>query len=38
METATWLSIIALGPGAIAIFAWFLWDLKRISRDDKSRD
>ena len=38
MQLATWLSVIALGPGAIAIFAWFLWDLKRISQDETKRD
>ena len=30
----TWLSIIALGPGSIAIFLWFLWDLQRILRQE----
>ncbi len=32
METATWLAVAVLGPGAIAIFVWFLRDLKRILR------
>jgi len=30
----TWLSIVVLGPGSIAIFIWFLWDLRRILRRD----
>jgi hypothetical protein len=30
MKLATWLSVLALGPGSIAIFCWFLWDVKRI--------
>jgi hypothetical protein len=30
MKLATWLSIIALGPGSVAIFIWFLLDVKRI--------
>ncbi len=34
MELATWLSIIVLGPGAIAIFVWFLLDVKRIFHGD----
>jgi hypothetical protein len=32
MKIATWLSVIILGPGAVAIFIWFLLDLKRILR------
>ena len=34
MEFATWLSVIVLGPGSVAIFIWFLLDLKRILRRD----
>ncbi|HMO85412.1 MAG TPA: hypothetical protein PKC18_10885 [Lacipirellulaceae bacterium] len=34
MQIATWLSVIALGPGAIAVFVWFLFDLRRILRRD----
>ncbi len=30
MEWATWLAVIILGPGAVAVFIWFLVDLKRI--------
>jgi hypothetical protein len=30
MKLATWLSVLVLGPGSIAIFCWFLWDVKRI--------
>jgi hypothetical protein len=36
MELATWLSVIGLGPGSIAIFVWFLLDVKRIFRKDAS--
>ena len=32
MTIATWLSVIVLGPGSVAIFVWFLLDLKRILR------
>ena len=36
MEIATWLSVIVLGPGSVAIFIWFLLDLKHIlPRGDK---
>lgn len=39
MELATWLSVLVLGPGAIGVFVWFLWDVRRIfqRRDDDSR-
>ena len=37
MELATWLSVIVLGPGSIAIFVWFLLDVKRIFRRDDDR-
>jgi hypothetical protein len=30
MKLATWLSVLILGPGAVAVFAWFLADVKRI--------
>ena len=30
MNEMTWLSIIILGPGAIAIFLWFLRDVKGL--------
>ena len=30
MELVTWLAVIILGPGSIAIFVWFLCDLKQI--------
>jgi hypothetical protein len=28
----TWLCVMILGPGSVAIFAWFLLDLKGIMR------
>lgn len=30
IEWATAATVIVLGPGAIAVFVWFLFDLKRI--------
>jgi hypothetical protein len=30
MQIATWLSVLVLGPGSIAIFIWFLFGLKKI--------
>ena len=35
MKIATWLSVVVLGPGAVALFIWFLFDLKRILRRDE---
>ena len=35
MQLATWLSVIVLGPGSVAIFVWFLLDLKRILGHDE---
>lgn len=35
MKIATWLSVVVLGPGAVALFIWFLLDLKRILRRDE---
>ena len=32
MILATWISVILLGPGALAVFIWFLADLKNILR------
>jgi hypothetical protein len=30
LQIATWASVVILGPGSIAVFIWFLADLKRI--------
>jgi hypothetical protein len=30
IEVGTWLSVIVLGPGSIAVFIWFLIDLRRM--------
>jgi hypothetical protein len=30
MKLATWLSVLILGPGSVAVFVWFLADVKRI--------
>jgi hypothetical protein len=30
MKLATWLSVVVLGPGSLAIFVWFLLDVKRV--------
>jgi hypothetical protein len=35
MEIVTWLSVLVLGPGSVAIFIWFLTDLKRILPREK---
>jgi len=33
MAIVTWLSVLVLGPGSVAIFIWFLFSLKRILRE-----
>jgi hypothetical protein len=33
MTLLTWLAIGVLGPGALAIFVWFLRDLRGLLRD-----
>jgi hypothetical protein len=30
VTVATWLAIAVLGPGALAVFAWFLHDVGRV--------
>ena len=30
MQLATWLSVIILGPGSVAIFIWFLLGVRDI--------
>ena len=32
MQIATWLSVLILGPGSVAIFIWFLVSVKKIFR------
>jgi hypothetical protein len=38
MEVGTWLSVVILGPGAIVIFIWFLWDFARMFAHARSHD
>lgn len=33
MNLATWLAILILGPGSLAIMAWFLKDVRKLFRD-----
>jgi hypothetical protein len=33
MTFLTWLAIGVLGPGALAVFVWFLRDVRRLLRD-----
>jgi hypothetical protein len=30
LEAGTWAAIVILGPGAVAIFVWFAWDLWKM--------
>jgi hypothetical protein len=34
MELVTWMSVLVLGPGSVAIFVWFLFSLRDIFRKD----
>jgi len=35
IKVATWASVIVLGPGAVAVFVWFLRDLGRLARGQR---
>ena len=37
MELATWAAIAILGPGAVVIFVWFLFDFRRTLREWRKR-
>jgi hypothetical protein len=37
MAAGTWIAIVVLGPGALAIFVWFLADLREMLRDKPKR-
>ena len=30
MKVVTWLSVLMLGPGSVAIFVWFLFSMRDI--------
>jgi hypothetical protein len=36
MPIATWLSVLILGPGSIAIFAWFLISVRHLFVREKT--
>jgi hypothetical protein len=36
MQLATWLSVLVLGPGSVAVFVWFLFDVKRIFGSERT--
>jgi hypothetical protein len=33
-DVATWVAILVLGPGAVAVFVAVLWDARRLMRGD----
>jgi hypothetical protein len=35
MKIVTWLSVLMLGPGSVAIFVWFLFSMRDILRRDR---
>jgi hypothetical protein len=38
MQIVTWLSVLVLGPGSVAIFVWFLFSLRGILRERKREE
>lgn len=38
IEIATWLSVIILGPGSIAVFLWFLAGVRQVFSPPDSRE
>lgn len=34
IEYGTWIAVLILGPGALGIFIWFLFDLFKIMKRD----
>ena len=32
IKILTYLSVLVLGPGAVAVFVWFLWDVRKLFR------
>ncbi len=32
MELGTWIAVIVLGPGALAVFVWFIFDVRKMFR------
>ncbi|MCC6492554.1 MAG: hypothetical protein IT424_05990 [Pirellulales bacterium] len=40
MELATWVAVLVLGPGSMAIFVWFLFSLRDAldGEDEQGRE
>jgi hypothetical protein len=38
MTVVTWLAILVLGPGSVAVFVFFLRDLKTVMGERPSKD
>lgn len=32
MELGTWIAVIVLGPGSLAVFVWFIFDVRKMFR------
>jgi hypothetical protein len=37
MTAATWIAILILGPGSVAVFVFFLRDARKLLRDPDDR-
>jgi len=38
MTAATWIAIAVLGPGSLAVFVWFLLDVRQLLNGDTGPD
>ena len=38
MTVVTWLAILVLGPGSVAVFVFFLRDLKEVMGERRNND
>jgi hypothetical protein len=38
MQFVTWLSVLVLGPGSVAIFVWFLFSLRGVFNKQGDHD
>jgi hypothetical protein len=38
MQIVTWLSVLVLGPGSVAIFVWFLFSLRGAFKERGDND
>ncbi len=37
LEIATWAAVLVLGPGALGIFVWFVFDFRKLLKEMSKR-